>query len=171
MPDTPLKLIPFWLVHVTAAIRVKFDSHLEPYQLKTPEAIILRAISSHGSLPLVEIAKHMAFAHPSVLRHIDALEKRGLIQRQPHPEDRRVKLFCLTGEGAKLISEVSQLMDELNQPKNFGITRQEHGTLLKLLQKVHAHICKDMPNVREIPERIRASHHKLKIKSNDGDIK
>jgi DNA-binding MarR family transcriptional regulator len=166
-----LKLIPFWLVHVTAAIRAKFDSRLEPYQLKTPEAIILRAISLHGSLPLVKIAKHMAFAHPSVLRHIDALEKRGLIQRRPHPEDRRVKLLYLTAEGDTLISKVSKLMDELNLPKNFGITRQEHGTLLKLLQKVHAHTCKDLPNVREIPESIRASHDRLKKKSNDGDRK
>lgn len=41
---------------------------------------------------------------------VDALEKRGLAVRQPHPTDRRIKVIVLTGQGLELAKRV-QLAD------------------------------------------------------------
>ena len=43
---------------------------------------------------------------------VDDLEKRGLVQREPHPEDRRAKLVHLTAAGRAAATRADAILDE-----------------------------------------------------------
>ncbi|WP_433790687.1 MarR family winged helix-turn-helix transcriptional regulator [Actinoplanes sp. CA-252034] len=49
-----------------------------------------------GPLRVGEIAKRMQVVGPHVTRHVNELERRGLVQRVPDPDDRRARLVELT---------------------------------------------------------------------------
>ena len=61
---------------------------------------------------LSELAMEMGTDAPAATVIINDLEARGLAERRPHAEDRRVKLVSLTAEGRKLIAVVRRIVDQ-----------------------------------------------------------
>ncbi|MCW2992351.1 MAG: MarR family transcriptional regulator [Solirubrobacterales bacterium] len=49
---------------------------------------------------------------PYVTLIVDDLEERGLVQRMPHPEDRRAKLVKLTAAGRTAAARADAILDE-----------------------------------------------------------
>src|SRR5215469_8774168 len=60
-----------------------------------------------------EIAAYLRCDNSNVTGIVDGLEARGLAERTPSPDDRRVKLIALTGEGRRLRA---RLMREARKP-------------------------------------------------------
>jgi DNA-binding MarR family transcriptional regulator len=52
------------------------------------------------------LARTIGFDTSTIGGVIDRLERRGLVQRNPAPDDRRVRRLTLTGEGAALLQQV-----------------------------------------------------------------
>lgn len=61
-----------------------------------------------GPLRVGEIAKRMQVVGPHVTRHVNELERRGLVQRIPDPDDRRARLVELTPGGAEAVGRYLQ---------------------------------------------------------------
>ncbi|MFI1584821.1 MarR family winged helix-turn-helix transcriptional regulator [Embleya sp. NPDC020630] len=53
-------------------------------------------------LGMRELGRRMCCEPPNVTFVVDRLVERGLVERRPHPKDRRAKLIALTPEGAEL---------------------------------------------------------------------
>ena len=67
----------------------------------------------------------------------DRLEARGLIERQNHPTDRRIKLVSLTQEGAALKKDIQDQMAEIESERLSGIlTDDERVVLHDLLARI-----------------------------------
>jgi DNA-binding MarR family transcriptional regulator len=58
------------------------------------------------------LAELLAADPPYVTLIIDDLEQRGLVQRMPHPEDRRAKLVELTAVGRAAAARAEAILDE-----------------------------------------------------------
>jgi DNA-binding MarR family transcriptional regulator len=65
-----------------------------------------------GPRTLRELADDMGVDAPATTVLIDALEKRGLVRRTPHPTDRRAKEVSLTPAGRRMLEVVDGLSDE-----------------------------------------------------------
>jgi DNA-binding MarR family transcriptional regulator len=65
----------------------------------------LVTISKRGELTLGELAAAEGVAPPSMTRIAAHLENAGLVDRRPHPLDRRVALVALSPRGAELLRE------------------------------------------------------------------
>jgi DNA-binding MarR family transcriptional regulator len=61
---------------------------------------------------LRELADQLTADPPYVTLIVDDLEKRGLVQRLPHPEDRRAKLVQLTAAGRAAAARADAIFDE-----------------------------------------------------------
>ena len=57
-----------------------------------------------GPLALHELAESMGSDAPAATVAVNDLEERGLVVREPHPTNRRVKLVSLTPEGRALVA-------------------------------------------------------------------
>jgi len=63
----------------------------------------LRAlVTLQAPAPMRELASRMACDPSNVTGLVDGLERRGLVTRQPHPDDRRMKQLVFTADGERL---------------------------------------------------------------------
>ena len=63
-------------------------------------------------LTLRGLAERLSADPPYVTLMVDDLEKRGLVRRMPHPEDRRAKLVELTATGRAEAARADAMLDE-----------------------------------------------------------
>ena len=71
---------------------------------------------------LSELSDRLHIAPRSTTEVIDALESRGLIQRQPDPGDRRATLVEVTGRGASVL-EAERVFSRLSQADRAHLAR------------------------------------------------
>ncbi len=87
------------------------------------------------------IAERLIITSGSTTSMLDTLERAGLVQRMPHPEDRRKLLVDVTDEGAAIVDE---LLPSLHQRERTiiedALTPIEQRTLIELLARVQASI-------------------------------
>jgi len=73
----------------------------------------VRALKRVAVAPMTlgELAAAMNVDPPNCTAVVDDLEKRGLVERRPHPTDRRSKLVAITPTGARLAKQAKRLFD------------------------------------------------------------
>lgn len=67
---------------------------------------------------------------------IDELEGRGLVERCPHPGDRRVRAVYLTPKGRKVLAKGRKIAGEHEEELVRGMSRTDREKLLSLLQRI-----------------------------------
>jgi DNA-binding MarR family transcriptional regulator len=72
------------------------------------EALMLLYFSRAGALPLGKIGERLQVHPTSVTNLIDGLESGGLVERTPHPSDRRTTLAQLTGPGREAAERATE---------------------------------------------------------------
>ncbi|NGY04360.1 MarR family winged helix-turn-helix transcriptional regulator [Solimonas terrae] len=70
----------------------------------------------HEARTLSELACEMGTDAPAATVIINDLERRGLVERRPHPDNRRAKLVSLTAAGRKLLAIVNRISDQPPAP-------------------------------------------------------
>ena len=63
-------------------------------------------------LTMRELAAAIAIDAPYATVVVDDLERRGLVRRSPHPDDRRVKVVTLTAAGRRSAGIARTILDE-----------------------------------------------------------
>jgi DNA-binding MarR family transcriptional regulator len=94
-----------------------------------------------GPLEPTVVAERLIITTGSMTSLLDTLEKRGLIRRQPHPEDRRKILVDVTPEAVEILNV---LLPSFHQREksiiSAALSPAEQRQLLDLLAKVQAQI-------------------------------
>jgi MarR family transcriptional regulator, organic hydroperoxide resistance regulator len=98
---------------------------------------LLALFKLDGALPMKELAQRMGCDASFITVVADALERKGLVKREPSQRDRRVKNLVLTPEG---IAMKKRMMDELadKMPWCYGLDDTERQCFLTLLRKTVA---------------------------------
>ena len=114
----------------------RLNEQLEPHGLTFPryEALMLLFYSRTGSLPLGKMGVRLQLHQTSVTPLIDGLVKRGLVERTPHPTDRRTTLATITEAGREVAERATR---ELNAIR-FGtkpLNRAEIDALIETLER------------------------------------
>lgn len=85
-------------------------------------------------LPMSELASRLACDSSNVTGLVDRLERRGLVARQPSPDDRRVKNVVLTADGEAVRERM--LLEVGRVPQGFErLTAAEQRQLRDLLSQ------------------------------------
>lgn len=75
------------------------------------EVLMLLTFSRRGSLPMAIIGSRLQVHPTSVTNAVDRLENQGLVQRVPHPTDRRAKLTELTVAGREVALDATERLN------------------------------------------------------------
>jgi DNA-binding MarR family transcriptional regulator len=102
--------------------------------LTAPQATALRELS--GPMTMKELAERMSCEPSNATFVVDKLEKQSLIERRPHPTDRRARQLVLTPEGTALRERLLELLGG-DSPLG-GLTQEEQHTLHQLLERAIA---------------------------------
>jgi DNA-binding MarR family transcriptional regulator len=98
--------------------------------------LLLRLLAAEPKT-LRAIAEWLAADAPYVTLMVDDLERRGLVRRKPHPEDRRAKLVQLTAAGRAAAARAEAILDE-PPPALREVRAKDLATLLRVLERVRA---------------------------------
>jgi DNA-binding MarR family transcriptional regulator len=97
----------FWrLARASFLLQSLQQECLEPLALTFVEYTVLRVLADGEKSPS-QLAEYVVRTTGGMTKIVDRLERRGLVQRVPHPEDRRGVLVALTVEGAELGEKAS----------------------------------------------------------------
>ncbi|MGI9599478.1 MAG: MarR family winged helix-turn-helix transcriptional regulator [Acidimicrobiales bacterium] len=127
LADALYSVMPMVVDHV--------DDRLEELGMTNTDYWALRSVE--GPMPMKDLAHCMSIDPSYVTLVADRLEELGLIERQPHPTDRRVKNLVLTAKGKRFKKAIpGKLWDG---PNTFStLTSSERAKLTGLLAKIVA---------------------------------
>jgi DNA-binding MarR family transcriptional regulator len=113
------------------------------YDLSVSAATVLAIIDGAGE-PITPgvIAERAIIAAASTTSVLDTLEKRGLVERRPHPTDRRKLLIDLTANGRTTIDHILPGIHRLEEEVMRALTPDERRDLLGLIAKVQTSVSK-----------------------------
>lgn len=93
----------------------RYSNEAKSFQMPQAELRCLMLFEGHKYLTGIEIAGLLEVAKSRATVIIENLEKKGLVQRSPDPNDARVKLINLTPKGQRKVREIEEFMFSLHQ--------------------------------------------------------
>jgi DNA-binding MarR family transcriptional regulator len=125
------------IYRVNQDILEQIASVLKPFGLNVTNYFALFAISMRGEHGLAtgQLARSIKVHQTTITMVLDQLEKVALVERRPHPRDRRVTLAMLTPGGSALTHKASEALAEIN----FGLPtlpQASHRHVIRVLRKV-----------------------------------
>ena len=103
--------------------------------LTPPQYATLTQLWKHDGLPLKDLAAGNNCTPATMTTIVDGLERKLLVTRQPHPDDRRSLLIHLTPKGASL-QESTPSIEEMFHGCCSGLAPEESRKLKQLLEKL-----------------------------------
>ncbi|PWI32338.1 MarR family transcriptional regulator [Vibrio albus] len=97
----------------------------------------IEVLGSHGSLRMKELAEKLGITTGTLTVQIEKLVKAGLIERCPHPSDRRAIVVALTDEGQVIHQQHNQLHLDLVADLTRNISAEQQTVLLESLEKMN----------------------------------
>lgn len=87
-----------------------FDAVLGPkFEMSTKDFLVLRTVQA-GEIHPGAVASYLNMPPASVSRVLERLESRGYLERSVDPEDHRRFVLAITGDGAKIVEQIRELM-------------------------------------------------------------
>lgn len=132
-PDSPTfekeKSIGFLVHEVARLFRRRFEDEARTHNVTLPQWRALIEIFKNEGISQVSLAGCIDTDPMTLSGILDRLEKRGLIERYPDPNDSRAKLARLTEEGASLVRTARHVGRELYENALSGLSEAERDRL------------------------------------------
>ena len=114
-----------------------FLQRMAIYGLRPVDFSVLSLITHNPGITSRQLCSALNILPPNLVGMVNTLERRGLIQRSPHPRDRRALGLRLTADGEALMREAEVTASNLEVEAAGRLTTGERNTLIRLLRKVY----------------------------------
>ena len=112
--------------------------HLES-EISPARLAALTTIGANPGISQSALGSLLNIASPSVVKVVDDLENRGLLERGPSPSsDRRVYAVRLTGKGTTELRRYNDAIKRFEEEITSDLTKAERRHLISLLKRVAA---------------------------------
>lgn len=132
----PWQRIETTLMSAARDIRLAYDNCFESLELNLSQASMIGYIAENGPMNQTQLAAALVLGRAATGSVVDQLEGRGLVQRVPDADDRRVWLVENTAAGVEIASQIVSVDEQLRSRIRVGITRQERQQLADLLMRM-----------------------------------
>jgi MarR family 2-MHQ and catechol resistance regulon transcriptional repressor len=109
---------------------------MQKHGLTMTEFSVLMVLWHGGPTPLGELSERILLTGASTTYTVKKLEKRGLIARQSHSEDKRVVMGVITEKGRTLAKKVAPLHATELAEAMHRLSTEEKKTAARLLRKL-----------------------------------
>jgi DNA-binding MarR family transcriptional regulator len=128
--------LAFLLSQVGTYAARRFSQRIGEVDLHPPLFRVLNVVDVAEGQSQQAIGEAIGAPASRMVAIVDELEQRGLVERRPHPSDRRIRALYLTGEGRKLLARGRRIAAEHEEELTRGISEPDRKRLVVLLQKV-----------------------------------
>jgi DNA-binding MarR family transcriptional regulator len=102
----------YLLKHAQLSYFERSTTALAPFGLDGRELAVLAGVDAPHPLSQQEVAARLGVDRTTMVALVDALEAKGLVERRPHPSDRRKNAVALTDVGRRTLVEAGAAADE-----------------------------------------------------------
>lgn len=116
--------------------RTLLDARVKHLGLTQARWIALLHLWHSGCLAQRDLADKIGVEGPTLVRLLDALQERGLIERLEAGDDRRVKKIHLTESARAVIDEIDRIADAFRKEVMDGIHPDDLATAHRVLRLI-----------------------------------
>jgi MarR family transcriptional regulator, transcriptional regulator for hemolysin len=139
----------FLLKDVSRLYSRNFERHAARLELTLHQCRVLSYLSRNQGISQARLA-YLTETDPMTLgRLLGRMEARGLLERRPNPDDRRVRTLFLRPSAAPLQRKIWRLSDLALTESLSGISARERAKLMQLMQRIHANLDTLLPGMAE----------------------
>ena len=111
------------------------SERVAPYGLTTLQFTTLSVLSRHGApLSTSQLARRAFMTPQSMSEVIHALERKGLIKRNPHPNHRRTLPATLTAKGRRVLAECDEAIAAFEEEMLEGFSERDRAAFLDMVK-------------------------------------
>ncbi len=149
MPTTELEAYSL-LRQINSMLEIFNRYDLRGEGLTVPQFAILNHATSEG-VPLSEISARMMCDNSNLTGIVDRLISKGLVERRPDPQDRRVSLICLTSTGVEKLRSIRPRHHASVSRRMHALSADEMQQFRTLLHTLHQGLEDVLENERGTP--------------------
>lgn len=130
----------FLLYDTARTLRREFDRRTRSVGLSRAKWSVLAHLSRNEGIRQAGLAEILDISPITLTRHLDRLEKEGLVERRADPEDRRAYRLYLTDAAGPALDTLLALAEQTRATALAGLTDAEREELMRLLHKVRCNL-------------------------------
>ena len=132
--------VPRLIYMTTMAMKNCLEMRFKPHDLTTEQFHVLKSLSEESGITQNRLCEVVEKSPANMTRILDRLEKKGCIERNSNPEDRRSTLVCLTGTGEELLTRVRGELSSFEKEIAAGLSGEQLLQVKHGLKVIHANI-------------------------------
>lgn len=141
MNDKPeYESINFLLRMICQAQRSQMGDALAEIGVYAGQEMFLCHLWRQEGLTQSQLVERMCVQPPTVFKMLDRLEKAGLVERRPDPENSRLSRIYLTELGNARQRDVNAIWRDMEQRLTLGLNIEERIVLRRLLLQVYQNL-------------------------------
>jgi DNA-binding MarR family transcriptional regulator len=111
-----------------------FKEELDTCDMTPPQFGLMGFLWQRDGLTQVELSEKSQVDRTTVGGLIDRLEKIGMVERQPHPQDRRAYQIRLTSKGKEMEQPLTEMAKRATARLTAGLKQEDIGELVRMLE-------------------------------------
>lgn len=113
-----------------------FTTECAEFDLTPVQYAALTAIRFYPGTDATRLSQMIAFDRSTIGNVLIRLERKGLIRRDAHESDKRIKTVSLTDAGLELVIKADPVVDHVQEKFLSPLTEQEAEQFIQLLHKL-----------------------------------
>jgi DNA-binding MarR family transcriptional regulator len=142
----------YLISEVAKMMKRRFEEEARVHGITLPQWRALAEISTRTGVSQVALASCIDTDPMTLSGILDRLEKRGLIERSPDPNDSRAKLAIATEAGAELVRDVRKVGLALYEQAIDGLSADERHQLTAALTRMRENLQAISAEQKEVAE-------------------
>ena len=150
-PDPLLPTIGFVLHDVGRLMRKRFEQQAAHLGFTRSQWLVLLHLAKNEGIHQAGLAEILEVEPITLVRILDKLESRGLIERRQHPTDRRLWLLFLDPKAHSSLETLHAIGEVTRAEALAGLSAADRAALLRMLDAVKANLVEACarPNARK----------------------
>lgn len=124
----------FFIMDAARLLRKRFEQEARHLGMTSAQLQIMGRIATNEGINQARLAALLDLEPITVCRHIDRMEAAGLVERNPDPNDRRVRLLAVTEKGRALIPEMRAVAQKVLGEAQEGLSAETRALFLDAIE-------------------------------------
>ena len=130
----------FWINVVAGKMKNELNRSISKYNITAEQWAVLSRLWEEQGITQKDLAERTGKDQPNTGRILDKLEKKGLVNRIPDTQDRRIVLVYLTDTGCELKEKLIPIATDVLIRAQRGIDDKDITYLKQILEKLSRNI-------------------------------
>jgi len=153
------------MVLLVRGFRNRLEEELRKIDQSAARMETLSAIlNMPGDKSQTDVARRLRIEGATVTRMVDILAKEGLVERAPHPTDRRINLLKITPAGEREVERIFRIYDALRNHLLQDMNRQEVEQMQELIDRMMTRLDQPLDTRMSIADMAEVDRLRDKVK-------